>query len=287
MALEFKRGISSSTANAKRKVLLYAKSGEGKTWMAATCGVNTVVLLTEKNGEQAVRCANPHARYAVVTNAADLREFCAGLISGSLSTDDDPIDSVVFDGLTEIQQLFKDELLGKLRKEMLTKVQTGAKLDDDDVFMTLEMWGLLSTKMRLFLRMVRNLDYNVVCTALAEDELIGDKQYLFPSFQGKKLYGEVMQYFDAVAWVQRDGKDEDAKHWAWFDPPNNRISGKPQHPIRGRREGPMSAWFTEWAEAADSSALLAKVADAVVVPTEDVPAEVAQDAPLLRRRRSG
>lgn len=250
MALQFKRGRDPETGpGMKYKILIYGNSGAGKTWMAASAP-RPLVLLTEQNGEQSTRLSNPDARYVVVSTIAEVREIVALAMHGELGTPEDPVESLVIDGLTEVQRLFKDEMIAN-------PTPGGPVLE-----MSIPMWGELTEKMRRLLRTLRALDMHVVCTALAESEMEGEKRHIFPAFQGKKLYDEVMQYFNAVGFVEKvvDPKGG-IQNVANFDTVS-RIAAKNCHPIRGVRPGPVSAWLHELRTAATSSSTTAAPAAA-------------------------
>jgi hypothetical protein len=209
------------------KILVYGHSGAGKTWLASSAP-NPIVLLTEQNGVQSVRMSNPDARFAYTSNIQDVRDLLKAAQSRALGTDADPVDTIVIDGLTEIQRLFKDEMLRERGGEEFS----------------IPMWGELTEKMRRLLRLLRDLPYHVVCTALAETEMEGETRHVFPAFQGRKLYDEVMQYFNAVGYCYKQPKGDGIEHVAMFDGPS-RFAAKNCHPLKGTRSGPVTGWITE------------------------------------------
>ena len=207
---------------------LYGDSGAGKTWLAASAP-KPVVLLTEQNGEQSLRLSNPGASYVVVRNAEGVRDFLRMAQDGTLAQQG--FETLVIDGLTEIQQLIRDEI--SLRK-------------GGDEF-SISDWGELTDKMRKLMRLLRSLAsrYHVVCTMLADEEFAGEVKHVKPSFQGKKLANEVMQFFSAVGYVYKrpaKGEENGVEHVAMFDGPA-RIKAKNCHPIRGVRAGPITEWI--------------------------------------------
>lgn len=228
MALQFKRGRDAKPEGIHLKFLVYGHSGAGKTWLAASAK-NPIILLTERNGEQSVRLSNPDAPYAIVSNIEEVRDFLRAAQSGVFA--EQGIDTIVVDGLTEIQRLFKDEMIAE---------------KGGDTEFTFAMWSDLTEKMRRMLRMLRDLPLHVVCTALAETEMEGEIRHIFPAFQGRKLFDEVMQYFNAVGYVFKRGGDGDKpqQHFVMFDGPS-RYSVKNAHPLRGTRTAPISEWIDE------------------------------------------
>jgi hypothetical protein len=239
MSLQFHRAGDVDSRDLYYKILLYGDSGAGKTWMAASAGDNyaekvdddhgvgrCVIGLTERNGEQSIRHANPDARYALLRSAQDVRDFLKMASTGSFPDD---VTTLVIDGLTEVQQLFKDDIMA----------------ERGDGEFSVRDWGLLNEKMRGLLRMLRDLPYHVVCTALSETSTAEEIHYIQPSFQGRKMGGEAMQYFNAVGYVFKKpgrGKDPSVEHVAMFDGPA-RIQAKNSHPLDGVRRGPVRDWI--------------------------------------------
>lgn len=260
MGIQFRRGTDPNTDAMFYKILLYGNSGSGKTWLAASAP-NPIVLLTERNGEQSVRISNPRARYRIVSHIQDVRDILAAARNGDLGTPDDPVDTIVCDGLTEIQRLMKDEML---------------QLKGDGAEMSIAMWGELTEKMRKLLRLLRDLPYHVINTALAESEMEGEVRYVFPAFQGKKLWDEVMQYHNAVAYVYKrqavgEKRTAEIEHVAVFDAPS-KIAAKGNHPLGGTRTGPVSAWIDELKKAIADAATGTPTAKPTTATTTDDPA---------------
>jgi len=160
------------------KILIYGDSGSGKTYGCSRSN-NTIVLLCEKNGMVSVRHSNSNALVVGCTNISEVRAFMHEAMNGGLKKHG--VETIVIDGLTEIQRMIKDEIIGSGKQ------------------MKLQDWGLLADKMRKLLRTIRNLPFNVICTALAEYTYNEDQvRYTNPQFEGKKTAAEVMQYFSAV-----------------------------------------------------------------------------------------
>lgn len=253
MALNFVTGRNKPAVDRYFKILVYGDSGAGKTWLAASAP-NPVILLTERNGEQSVSMSAPDAPYAIVSTADEVRDFVAGAMSGTFRSQG--YDTLVIDGLTEIQRLLRDEI---------------QRAKSEDAEFTFRDWGDLNEKMRRFMRTLRDLPYHVVCTALAESEMEGDIRHVFPAFQGRKLYSEVMQFFNAVGYVYRapaEKQGEPMRHLVMFDGPQ-RYSVKNAHPLRGTRSGPVSAWIAEMATAAPLAPLARKAGAPEPAPVGD------------------
>ena len=210
--------------------LLFGDPGAGKTH-AACLAPKPFIVLTEQNGLTTVRRANPQAVVAVVTTVHALREILGLAIRGELP---EACESLVVDSLTEVQRLFQDEIMaGKRNGEPFS----------------LQDWGTLTDKMRRFMRTIRDIPYNVVCTALAETRIseADGVRYVRPAFQGKKTPMEVAQYFNGVAYLfKRATQDADGKdvvvHRAMLEGPSN-YTTKPCHPVTGVVEPRVDNWF--------------------------------------------
>ena len=161
------------------KILIFSNSGVGKTWLSATAP-KPLIILTEANGAVSAGHSNPEADIVIIKNMNDLREVMLMAKVGEL----DNYQTLVFDSLTEIQRLFKDEIQG-----------------DSNQFQ-LQQWSTLTYKMTNFIRMIRQLPFHIVCTCLSDRQTDenGTVTLHLPQFQGKKTAGEIMQYFSAVGY---------------------------------------------------------------------------------------
>lgn len=219
--------------NPKFKILAFGDSGSGKTWMASGCS-NVAVLLLEPNGLKSIQNSNPDAIVYQGSHIEHVRNFLRLAITGTLASQG--ITTLLIDGLTEIQRLMKDEIISR-------------KGGSDKTF-TLQDWGTLGERMRMLMRTIRTVDYNVITTALAEsrvEEATGVRRVV-PQFEGKKLFNEVAQYFNAVAYIYRrpgptgDDGTETYERVAMFEGPEKYIC-KPCFPLVGSTSGPAQGWF--------------------------------------------
>lgn len=217
------------------KIFIYGQSGAGKSWLASTAP-NPAVLLTEENGRQSIRLSNPEALIVRATDIGAVREFIKAAAEDKLKQHG--IRTIVIDSLSEVQRLMKDEILSKKPQG------EGMSLPD---------WGELTERMRRFMRMLRDVPYHVVATALdAFEQEEGGVRHVFPAFEGKKLHNEVAQYFNAVGYCYKkeDKADKDGKtkvsHYCMVEGPS-RIQVKPCAPLTGILQAPMSDWFDKLA----------------------------------------
>lgn len=227
--------VASEFVDAPVSVLVYGDPGAGKTHLLASAQ-DPIILLTEANGRDTIRKANPDALVYVATNAEEVRNFMRAALNGEFEPAKRK--TIGIDSLTEIQRLFCDEILSSKR--------------GDDRRMELQDWGLLTERMRGFCRTVRSLPYDVIATALAEhvSEESRGAMWTKPAFQGKKLAAEVAQYFNAVGFAYKrelppsdDDKpiDRSMLYAVDFDP-GRRILSKAHDPLIGVVSGtPLSA----------------------------------------------
>jgi hypothetical protein len=210
--------------------LLYGDPGAGKTHAAAQAP-RPLVLLTERNGLTTIRRASPDALVVEVNTVDALREVLGMAMRGQLP---DNRRSLVIDSLTEVQRLFRDDIM--------------ASKPAGQPF-SLQDWGTMAERMRRFMRTLRDVPYHVVCTALAE-AAVNDAdgvRYVQPAFDGKKTGSEVAQYFNGVGYLfKRQATDDNGKavvlHQAMFDGPT-RYTCKPCHPVAGVVEPDVPRWF--------------------------------------------
>ena len=221
---------ASEMAELNAGFLLFGDPGAGKTHACSTAPAPFVVL-TERNGLTTIKRANPDAVVAIVTSASDLRDVMRLAVDGSLPAGSR---TLVVDSLSEVQRLFKDEIM--------TGKGAGEKF-------SLQDWGTLTDKMRRFVRTLRDVPYSVVATALAESQVseADSVRYVRPAFEGKKTSTEMAQYFNGVAYLfKRMSKDDQGKdvalHRAMFDGPSNYVT-KACHPLAGVMETDVGQWF--------------------------------------------
>lgn len=241
---------ASEIKNTKSLILMHGPSGSGKTYRAAQAVDPSqdkelvFLILTEANGVVSAKAANPNVLLPefedadgnvrnYVGNADELRQamkMCAGT-----QLKDMGVTTVAFDGLTEIQALLKDEILGKKPIEQREMMQ-------------LQDWGLLGERMRKLMRWMRSIPFNVVCTCLTNEEggQEGEPLRIRLQLQGKSTVNAVPQFFTAVAYctnVDPARKGQPVRRIAMFEG-HSRFLCKPAGELGGIREDAMHEWFT-------------------------------------------
>lgn len=212
------------------KMLIFGDPGTGKTH-GISLAPNPFILLTERNGLTTVKRANPDATVAVCDDIGGVREVIGMAVRGELPGG---CKTLGIDGLTEIQRMFKDEIM--------------AAKNTKDAQFSLQDWGTLANKMRQLMRTIRNLEYNVVATALAETTTDdAGVRYMRAQFEGKKTSNEIAQYFNGVAYFYKrtrtgDNDEEVVTHYAMFDGPSNYVT-KACHPLKGTMNTDIGEWY--------------------------------------------
>lgn len=218
-------------AKLKLKILLYGDTGAGKTHFSADAD-GVAVALVEPQGFATIASLKRkvlvpgkkgRAGTPCLRTMDDLREFVKAAASGRLAKAG--VTTLVFDGITEIQQMMIDEIQrGKRRAALTVKtegstkktkaVETEAKPDAKPDAktkgpapeMTQADWGTLATMLRNFLRTIRDLPYHVIVTALSqtsEDEVNGVKiRRLSPMLSGSTR-ATIGQYFNIIGLIYK------------------------------------------------------------------------------------
>jgi len=223
----------SEELEAHLKLLIMGESGAGKTFCSVTAP-NPVIMLTERNGMQSVKQSNPDALVAYCTTANECRDFLLSAMNGELP---DHVETIVIDGITEVQQIMIDDIL--------------ANKGGGDRKMSLPDWGVLGDRMRRFLRCLRDLPYHVVATSLVNHELndTTGEMRVFPLVQSKKLPSMMAANFNVVGLLfKREVEDDDNKivvRKVMVEGPS-RYMVKPCSPINGILDANISDWVAVW-----------------------------------------
>lgn len=205
------------------KVLAYGASGGGKSSLMATMPDPLLVLLTEKQGEMSIKRVNPRAKIVYIedkivcrchqgnpkkcpdgakkgTEKLTAKEVLYGVID-ELATKKHPFVSVALDSLTDLQQILLKDMKGG---------KPGAKV-------SLPEWGSLIDETKHIVIKLRNLNMHVGVICLS-NEVQDNNQRLIqrPALAGKKLPGDVIQYFNLCCF-QRKMRDQNATGHAIYE----------------------------------------------------------------------
>lgn len=256
------------------KILVHGKSGAGKTTLGAMMP-RPLVMLTEANGLASILAVNPDAvvirtydpaAYGLSTAFEVVQEVIKSATSGALANEG--IESLVADSMTEIQRIIRDQIL-----------REKGVLDNPGYVLTQQDWGLLTERMRRFARSFRDVPLHTLGITLSSEERDEDGAVtsILPQFEGKKLPGEIAQFFSAVGYAYKrtikvEGQPDGIAHEVAFQGPS-KLLVKPVRPLRTVEPADPRDWI------ARILAFDANAAKAEPVKTESVKAEPAKEAP--------
>lgn len=205
------------------KALGYGVSGGGKSSVLATMPEPLIILLTEKQGEMSIRRVNPRARIVYIeemvvckchqknpekcpdgarkgTEKISAKEVLYGIID-ELATKKHPFVSVGLDSLTDLQKILLSHMKGG---------KAGAKI-------SLPEWGTLVDETRDIVIKLRNLNMHVGVVCLSDEKQDNNNRMMHrPALAGKKLPGDVVQYFN-LCFFQRKMRDANAVGGATYE----------------------------------------------------------------------
>ncbi len=172
------------------KALIYGMSGVGKTFSASTLDPKKTLILSAESGLLSLRGRDIDVWE--IETWVDLMEAYKQLI---LPENTEKYDTIFIDSLTEIDEIAKEQIVKQDRPNL--KGKDIGKIYDD--MMTQQDYGLLATRMTRFIRAYRDLDYNIIFTALELDKKndITGAVKLVPSISGR-LSLNLSGYFDEV-----------------------------------------------------------------------------------------
>lgn len=228
------------------KLLVFGANGAGKTdcsvrGFGADLGEVAVAAL-EPQGIDTIMTVNPDAIVPGVAqtatgeweggirNATQLRAFLAYANAGHFKALG--VNTLVIDGLTEALNMLADEILER-KPEGKRK-----KLSMDD-------YGTLKASARNLLKMLRDLPYHVVCTALLDDseDTESGVRLAKPLLTGS-IRSEVGAYFNVVSYLYRQSPEPGvpAVRYAMVDG-GDRYSCKGHAGLEGIIRPPASDWL--------------------------------------------
>lgn len=180
------------------KMLVYGDPGVGKT--VFSCSGDRTIFIDVEGGSLSIQKrikAKKVARKRFDT-FDEIEEFVRGLREKGSKAD-----TLVIDSITELQKKLMDSIVAQ-HPEVKRPYGDGLTVGD---------WGYNTERMRRFIRMARDLDMNVIFTALAMDEkneMTGAVKTL-PKMSSK-LSADVCGYVDIVGYLYVDNMtDEDGE----------------------------------------------------------------------------
>ena len=192
-------GVSLQDHKGHLKVLYYGRQGTGKTTMAASAANQGPVLVIDAEGGLNMQALSsrgvnveqvqlwPGDGSRITTEAlTELHQQLAAIL------EDDPsaLYAVVFDSMTEIHHILRENATAK-------RVESSRVVVDPD-YVDREDYNRMTTQLRRLIRLYRDLPCHVIITALERTEESGEiRPALSPA-----LATDVMGYVDLVARTQ-------------------------------------------------------------------------------------
>lgn len=180
------------------KMLVYGDPGVGKT--VFSCSGDRTIFIDVEGGSLSIQ-ERIKAKKVVrkrFDTFDEIEEFVRGLREKGSKAD-----TLVIDSITELQKKLMDSIVAQ-HPEVKRPYGDGLTVGD---------WGYNTERMRRFIRMARDLDMNVIFTALAMDEkneMTGAVKTL-PKMSSK-LSADVCGYVDIVGYLYVDNvTDEDGE----------------------------------------------------------------------------
>jgi hypothetical protein len=264
------------------KLMVQGRSGSGKSTLGAKMP-KPLILLTEANGLPSIRAANPAAiviriydpqAYGKTTQFEVLEEAMKLALAGSF--DAAGVESVVADSATEIQRIIKEQIL-----------REKGVLRDPNYLFTQQDWGLLTERTRRWARVFRDLPYHTLLITLSaeeKDEESGRVTNISPSFEGRKLSQEILQFCSAGGFafkrpIKVEGKETgDVEFRVLFQGPQMYVV-KPVAPLRNVESDNPSEWIAR--------IIAHKPGDAKLPPLDAPPAPKVEATPPADGKSEG
>lgn len=172
------------------KMLVYGDPGVGKT--VFSCSGDRTIFVDVEGGSLSIqnRIKSKKVARKRFDTFDEIEEFVRGLREKGSKAD-----TLVIDSITELQKKLMDSIVAQ-HPEVKRPYGDGLTVGD---------WGYNTERMRRFIRMARDLDMNVIFTALAMDEkneMTGAVKTL-PKMSSK-LSADVCGYVDIVGYLYVD-----------------------------------------------------------------------------------
>lgn len=172
----------------KVKMLIYGEAGKGKTTFLGTGDNEHTIIVSAESG---LLCLGDKDIDVIeINNFAGLREALRFVYDKK----NDNYTTVAIDSLSEIGEMLVKELQGKPEYK--------------DPKNTLKMWGDYNERMISMIKAFRDLDKNVIFTALVDDVNDGGTIMKKPFIPGSKAQKFLSSYFDEVFFIETDPATE-------------------------------------------------------------------------------
>ena len=202
------------------KILIHGQSGTGKSTMCATAPGRILYLWTERQGVLSFKRLRPGDDTLQIESLENLREALDYLRGGNHK-----YDTACLDSLTDMQRLIVGEI---------TAGKDAPTIAD---------WGTIINRTLSLVEAYRNLPMHVVITALSDEAIIGEEQRIVrPSVAGRKLPGQLSQFFNIVGYCFKRAEKDRVKYTVLLDGRDD-FSCKGMPGLRYREEPDISHWY--------------------------------------------
>jgi phage nucleotide-binding protein len=198
--------LKASEARQHVNMLIYGNSGVGKTQLAGSAdavpSMRKVLVIDVEGGTMTLGHSYPDVDVVRVKDWNAIAELYDHLLAGNHD-----YNTVIIDSLTEAQ---KFNMGAVMAKRIMEREERGESQDPDVPDM--RAWGKNIEQIRKFVRAFRDLEMNVIFTALVKEDknqrsgLIERKPYL-----SGKLAGEVAAFLDIVVYMYMKTVDDEVK----------------------------------------------------------------------------
>lgn len=205
------------------KALVYGNSGTGKSTMCGTGPSKVLYLWTERQGVVSFKRVAPDQDTLEISSLATLRE-----VLGELRAEGHGYSTVCLDSLSEMQRLIIDE-----------QVATTAGKEEP----TIGDWKVIIDRTASLVRAYRDLPMNVVVTALSEESIVNEERRIVrPSVSGRKLPGQLAQYFNVVGYAFKTVKSDSISYKVLFEGRDD-FTCKGLPGLRYREDPDITYWY--------------------------------------------